>query len=670
MRKIYLKSLLLTAVLTVGGSAMAQTKLVDFGTPDGTPMSTEGWTTSSGTLAMVDVAANGFVLPGQGLKYTSPSNGTGSSTMTISPTANSLLTYEAVWAPGASTGRAGNRNYLQLGDVKIESRGQDQKAYVALGDDAVAGNLTLLQNLSSETRSNNWWKVTVSVNQATGAIAYQVTSTSGKVDQGELTLLNGNYTTFGIGFTRGGRTVTSNNTLRSIVITEKAQTVQAATYTINYKLDGTAVKTVEGESAEGAVITAENPIEVDGARYFVVDGAETSKTLVAGANTFEVAVRQAKVYNYDVKDNLGKVLGTGKWTEGDADVTVSWSKYVKKEDKWYVCEGTTFSETVGTASTADVTKVVNYTEADGLDLFYEAEAILSGSYGNATDNSFSGGASAGVAIGKSLNIGLVSAGTYDLTLQTSVRRPGADKFNVEVSADNAVWQTVNTLELADNKGGAFGLVLSLGTDSYVRLTEALTQNQFHYVDYVTLTAKPAPTVEINAASKVASYSSAQAVTVPEDVMIYIATETSASEIVLTKVEGRVVPANTGVVLYSATPGMKTLAYGGEATADFAANKFVATGEATFAATGSEYALVKGEQSFAKVAAGVEIPANKAYVVAAAGAKLNLDFGTLTAIEGVEAAVAGSDAIYNLAGQKVSASYKGIVVKGGKKHIVK
>ena len=43
----------------------------------------------------------------------------------------------------------------------------------------------------------------------------------------------------------------------------------------------------------------------------------------------------------------------------------------------------------------------------------------------------------------------------------------------------------------------------------------------------------------------------------------------------------------------------------------------------------------------------------------------------TSIEGIEATAAkGSDAIYNLAGQRVDASYKGIVIKNGKKYMVK
>ena len=46
-------------------------------------------------------------------------------------------------------------------------------------------------------------------------------------------------------------------------------------------------------------------------------------------------------------------------------------------------------------------------------------------------------------------------------------------------------------------------------------------------------------------------------------------------------------------------------------------------------------------------------------------------GGATAIQGAKVVtVAGNSAIYNLAGQKVNASYKGIVIKDGKKYIQK
>ena len=54
----------------------------------------------------------------------------------------------------------------------------------------------------------------------------------------------------------------------------------------------------------------------------------------------------------------------------------------------------------------------------------------------------------------------------------------------------------------------------------------------------------------------------------------------------------------------------------------------------------------------------------------ASAKLNFIDGEATGINGVNAEAAADGAIYNLAGQKVSAAYKGIVIKNGKKYLMK
>ncbi len=160
--------------------------------------------------------------------------------------------------------------------------------------------------------------------------------------------------------------------------------------------------------------------------------------------------------------------------------------------------------------------------------------------------------------------------------------------------------------------------------------------------------------------------------VPEDVSIYIATAKGDDEIVIKKMAGKVIPANTGVLLYSENAETKELTYyDGEVTDDFSGNLLKATGAKNVVAEDNCYALVKGEEAIAKVDAGVEIPANKAYfTLEGAGAKLALNFDATTAIETAVAEENASEAVYNTAGQRVDSSYKGIVVKNGKKYIQK
>lgn len=84
-----------------------------------------------------------------------------------------------------------------------------------------------------------------------------------------------------------------------------------------------------------------------------------------------------------------------------------------------------------------------------------------------------------------------------------------------------------------------------------------------------------------------------------------------------------------------------------------------TGKASFTNAAKKAYLV-----LTKNAGGAQI---KSYIFGE-GAEYE-DFGA-TAIESVGAAKVADDAIYNLAGQKVGADYKGIVIKNGKKYIVK
>jgi len=56
--------------------------------------------------------------------------------------------------------------------------------------------------------------------------------------------------------------------------------------------------------------------------------------------------------------------------------------------------------------------------------------------------------------------------------------------------------------------------------------------------------------------------------------------------------------------------------------------------------------------------------------ATSGAKINMVEGDATGIEGAKAACDADNAVYNLAGQRVGSSFKGIVIKNGKKYVNK
>ena len=86
-------------------------------------------------------------------------------------------------------------------------------------------------------------------------------------------------------------------------------------------------------------------------------------------------------------------------------------------------------------------------------------------------------------------------------------------------------------------------------------------------------------------------------------------------------------------------------------------------------------IIKNEGINASIvkADGVKISPFRAYftgIPEGASAKLNFDDEETTGITNVNAAESNDDTLYNLAGKKVNAAYKGIVIKNGKKYLVK
>ena len=90
--------------------------------------------------------------------------------------------------------------------------------------------------------------------------------------------------------------------------------------------------------------------------------------------------------------------------------------------------------------------------------------------------------------------------------------------------------------------------------------------------------------------------------------------------------------------------------------------------------GSQW-IIKNEGINASIvkANGVKISPFRAYftgIPEGASAKLNFNDEETTGITNVNAAESNDDTLYNLAGKKVNAAYKGIVIKNGKKYLVK
>ena len=185
-----------------------------------------------------------------------------------------------------------------------------------------------------------------------------------------------------------------------------------------------------------------------------------------------------------------------------------------------------------------------------------------------------------------------------------------------------------------------------------------------------------------------TYSNSSAFVVPEDLTV---AEVSVEDGVLTVTPystADIVPANTGVMVSSEEPGLKTVILTTETgTAKTTNNMLRPTGtgitSTQMAAANSGckfyYLTMNGEQiGFYRrndTGSAFEMPvANKAYLAVPEGQVGNIkDFSFNDIVDGikvVETTETENNAIYNLAGQRVSKMQKGIYIVNGKKVLVK
>jgi len=130
------------------------------------------------------------------------------------------------------------------------------------------------------------------------------------------------------------------------------------------------------------------------------------------------------------------------------------------------------------------------------------------------------------------------------------------------------------------------------------------------------------------------------------------------------------PANTPVLLcQTVCPSFTSGGSGAKVM-----NNSLKASDGTVTGDGTIYVLAKSGSSygFRRLKSGVKIPEGKAYLQTSANAKafISIDEET-TDIARTEKYAEGNDAevgMYNLAGQKVKDTYKGIIIKNGKKYI--
>lgn len=456
-------------------------------------------------------------------------------------------------------------------------------------------------------------------------------------------------------------------------------TVESANYTINWVCGETIVKTTNRIADAGSNVSLldidHDSFSVDGTKYMYVSDDASGKTVAAnGSTVVTITVKEPAVYNYavnaiDASNNILAELGKGSVYEDENSVTtrLPWN---------ILYNGTLYNQNSNSNTTAIINnnQVVNIAYAATANtniVFYTEGGDISG--GTKIDHA---GCSNGAAA-RALNaakFATLEAGKYKVVARFVV---GNGKTG-ETYATNPI--TVGTTALEYKVPAKTNTVYTSeefsvagSTDLYVTFAGSSISG----VDYIYIQQTSA-SKSISAAGY-ATYCSPCALdfSAVEGLTAYIVTGSAkGSQLSLTPVTS--VPANTGVLLEGAA-GTYEIPVVASSSTNVSANKLVGVTEET-SVGGEIYVLMNEDKGvgFYKATnptAAFTVGANTAYLpanFAAANIRfIGFENGEATAIKTVEAAEkAETDAAYNLAGQRVNAGYKGIVIKGGKKIYVK
>ena len=163
------------------------------------------------------------------------------------------------------------------------------------------------------------------------------------------------------------------------------------------------------------------------------------------------------------------------------------------------------------------------------------------------------------------------------------------------------------------------------------------------------------------------------VTIPEGVKAYYASAASGTVITLKPIETSTIPANTAVIVTKAGGGDVVFKYSDTNVGSIEGNLFEGTSYDTTCEAGVNYVLNASTSTAEKPMfsnyTGTTLGAFKAYLpksaVGGATGAIQFRFDDATAISTVEME-SSDDVLYNMAGQRVSSDYRGIVIKNGKK----
>ena len=677
--KLLFKSLLVAAGLCVGQSAWAEvTVLYERGT-------STAWSAS-------DISATGNYVWGgyaeittKGYPYVS-GNGGRTSSMTIVPTSNVILTIDAVWNIGGDGSNSTNYTYFRIGNnLEFQAHTTNQTGNVVIN-----GTSYVITNACKKdvNRTDDEWTIHAVINTLTKQVTtLTLVGKDGGDKKATYTLESpaslgesATFTTLTFGTYREKYSPYCG--LVSLVVSQETQEVTTADYTINYVYNAEIKKTVTGSNAVGETINAETPITIEGQKYYAKDDATTSLTLVDGTNTLNVELREAKAYTYNVTNSLGSTISSGTYIEGESAINVCWPKYVESDGKIYETSSPYGVSLVDLNE--NYSKVVPYTtsainyffECEGMSASHTPYSILS------NDPSASNGSAVTIYSGDNyINTNsTVAAGIYNINIGGVSWASTAGTYKIDYSTDKSVWTNLASVTFEALSAGvssvqtANNIVIPAAAFIRIYWTGGASTPRQH-MDYMSLEkVGEAGTIASSGYSSLASaygldFSSATGIDAA-----YVVKSTTTEAVTLEAVNE--LPANSGVILKGTAGAAYSIPVKADAT--FAGTNLLKAAVTATAIDANKAYILKGGK-FCLVTAASTVPAGKAYLLATdvPGSARSLNFvfdeAETTGINEelrMKNEESSAAPVYNLNGQRVAQPTRGLYIVNGKKVVVK
>jgi len=412
-------------------------------------------------------------------------------------------------------------------------------------------------------------------------------------------------------------------------------------------------------------------------------------TVQAGGSTVTLKFAPKEKFTYTKRavkgsDVLNATLATGYAYE-DETVTLSWSRYIKVGEQWYVATTGTYQS----SSTTDATEDVEYITSD-IAYFYEMESGLTRSGGSSlTDNmsiasSLSGANAVRLSRGSLYYTPALAAGVYTLSIPWRNTNGSASEVYVYTrTAGGVLSDALTTFTASASNNGTFTYVITVpdGYSIAFNGNEGGSANNNARMDYMTLTPITSVSKSISSAGW-ATYCSPYALDFSSAIAnldaAYIVTG-GADGVLTTEAVTTTVAANTGLLL-KGSAGTVTIPVVASGTDYSTTNKLVGVTANTEIAAESGYVLMNDATNglgFYKNAAAFTVGANTSYIPLAnlpepstARGFFLLDGETTGVGAALMNKAAMNNEVYNLQGQRVAQPAKGLYIVNGKKVIIK